>query len=197
MYLLDNLPPYENNNDEDVEVKNKDISKNIKIKSEILQIIYAISFFFVICFEIYNTISFLNVQIEYNNMVIYNNIFNDNQNVKMNIEFKKVSYNTILFLLIFDMILNMLYYMFTNIIIHKNITGARYYVFSSIMCVIIILVILSIVHTNIINKINEYMTSIIMIDSANYYILIKHIRISSFMYIFSYCINIISVVLLI
>ncbi len=180
MYLLDKLPPYEI--DDEIKNINKDIKQK---KSDTLQIIYAISFFFVICFAIYNTISFLNVQIEYNNMIKYN----DN--------YKKISYNTILFLLIFDMILNMLYYMFTNIIIHKNITGARYYVFSSIMCVIIILVILSIVHTNIINKINEYMTSIIMIDSANYYILIKHIRISSFMYIFSYCINIISVVLLI
>jgi hypothetical protein len=200
MYLLDKLPPYEINNDDEIKDidKDKDINKNTKQrKSETWHLIYVFSFFFIVCFAIYNSISFLNVQIEYNNMLIYNNLFNDNQLVNTSDEYKKVSYNSILLLLIFDMILNMMYYIFTNILVNKNITGSRYHICTSIICVILIIMILWIVHINILYKINQYMNSDIMFNSSNYYILLKHIRISTMLYVLSYCMNIISVIFLI
>jgi hypothetical protein len=198
MYLLDKLPPYENNDDDEIKDINKNIIKDTKQrKSETWNLIYIFSFFFIVCFAIYNSISFLNVQIEYNYMLIYNNIFNDNQLVNMSDKYKKVSYNSILLLLIFDMILNMMYYIFTTILVNKNITGSRYHICTSIICVIIIIMILWILHINILYKINEYMNSDVMFNSYNYYNLLKHIRISTMLYVFSYCMNIISVIFLI
>ncbi len=183
MYLLDKLPPYEN----DYEYKdNKIINKDIKQKSEVLQLLYALTFFFVICFTIYNNISFLNVQIEYNKMLIYNS----------NTEYTKTSYNTISFLLLTSMILNMMYYLFTNILINKNVTGSRYYTFSCIICVIIIISMLIYIHNNILYKIHELMNSIVLIDSPNYYNLTKHINVSNILYIVSYLINITTVIFL-
>ena len=186
MYLLDKEPPSYYN---EINKNNKN-ELNKKNHNEILELIYALSFFSIICFGLYNIISFMHVYIEYNNMIIYN------EKNEKDIEFKKVSYNPIIMMMIFNMILNMLYYMFTNIIIHKNITGVRYYVFSCIICVIIILGIICIIHHNILNKINEYMNNIVMLDSANYYSLLKHIRISTILYFMSYSINIVIVIFL-
>lgn len=188
MYLLDNLPDYENYNKD-----NKDIKDTKQSKSETLQLLHVLSFLCIISFGIYNTISFLNVQIEYNNMIIYNT----NTNTDTNIYYKKVSYNPIIFLLIIDMILNMTYFVFTNILIHKNITGARYHICSCIVCIIIFIGLLYYIHLNILNKISEYMNSIVMIDSSNYYNLNKHIHISSILYIISYIINITTVIFLV
>jgi hypothetical protein len=178
MYLMDKLPPYENNYENDH--KYKDVKQN---KSDTLQLLYALTFFFVVCFTIYNNISFLNVQIEYNKMLIYNS----------NTEYKKTSYNTLTFLLLTNMILNMMYYLFTNILINKNVTGSRYYTFSCIICVTIIISMLIFIHNNILYKINELMNSIVLIDSANYYHLVKHINVSNILYFVSYLINIIIV----
>lgn len=179
MYLLDNLPPYE--------FDYKNYNKEIKHKkSETLQLLYSLSFFFVLSFALYNIISFLNVQIEYNKMIMFNS----------NTEYKQTSYNAILFLLVIDMILNMMYYVFTSILINKNMTTSRYYTLSCILCIITIIGMLCIIHHNILNKISEYMNSIIMIDSANYYNLLKHIRISTILYFTSYLINIVTVIYL-
>jgi hypothetical protein len=187
MYLLDKLPDYEIEYNKDT----KDTKDTKQWKSETLQLLHALTFLCIVCFGLYNTISFLNVQIEYNNMIIYS----DNNDIK--IYYKKVSYNPIIFLLIIDMLLNMTYFVFTNILIHKNITGARYYTCSCIICIIIILGLLYFIHLNTLNKISEYMNSIIMIDSVNYYNLMKHIRISSILYIISYSINITTVIFLV
>lgn len=188
MYLLDKEPPsYENN--EFYKTNKNEVNKK-ENKSESVELLYALSFFCIICFSLYNMISYLNVYIEYNNMIAYNN---DNGN---NIKFKNISYNPIIFLMIFIMILNMLYYMFTNIIIHKNITGARYYVCSCIVCIIIILGIICIIHHNVLTKINEYMDNIVMLDSAEYYKLVKHVRTSTILYFMSYSINIVMVIFL-
>jgi hypothetical protein len=195
MYLIDKLPDYENYTKDTKDTKYiKDIKDTNQSKSETLQLLHALTFLCIICFGIYNTISFLKVQIEYNNMIIYNE---NNKNNDIKIYFKKVSYNPIIFLLIIDMLLNMTYFVFTNILIHKNITGARYYTYSYIICIIIIIGLLYIIHLNTLNKISEYMNSIIMFDSANYYNLMKHIRISSILYIISYVINITTVILLV
>jgi hypothetical protein len=182
MYLLDKLPPYEFNNN----IEHNKNEQNIKKpKNECIQVMFALSFFGIISFAIYNIICILNVQIEFNKLLNYN---------KINIQ--QISYNSTIFLLIFDMILNMMYYIFTNILIHKNITGARYYIGSCVMCIIIIISILLYTHNIILNKTADYLHSIVMLDSAEYYHLTKHIRISTGLYICSYLINIISVIYL-